>query len=154
MRNKPRLITAEEMRDFDKRQSIHSMHPDLIQPWEPAKAEVPLDATVPWVPAEVDGQEVWVEDECERKLAARSRQLNGYFDTGPIDGCHVVPGDVLAEATINDCRMGIDLLALSKPAGSIMDPEHWLYDALRDNYADVMDGHDFREWKAIFQRGD
>jgi hypothetical protein len=132
MRSTPRLITAEEMRSYSGRVDI----------------------------AVVEGEEVYVvaEDDDltfdEIVARRRGRTLDCFLcvdalGTEPPDGRHQIPEEILIEAEMNNSRVGIDMLALSKPYGDIFDPEHWLYDSIRDNFTSVIkcyDYNDFREY--------
>ncbi len=51
--------------------------------------------------------------------------------------CHV-PLRVLEMAELANGCVGIDLLALGKPSGSIFDPEHWMYDGIRDRFGELL----------------
>jgi hypothetical protein len=49
--------------------------------------------------------------------------------------------------TMHD-RVGIELLALGKPAGDIFNPEHWMYDSIRESSGTYVDGS-ARYWNSL-----
>ncbi len=50
---------------------------------------------------------------------------------------HHVPEEVMALAIAEAECVGIEYMALGKPAGSIFNPEHWMYESIRDQFGDL-----------------
>ncbi len=83
------------------------------------------------------------------RARARALSYGDFFaclGNDPPSDHHTIPDEILNKAIINDAREGIELLALGKPAGDIFDPEHWMYDSVRDHFyaLDVYDTYGIR----------
>lgn len=94
----------------------------------------------------------WVLEEKRDKIMKRvMRNRCGTVFEGPIDTVINIPGDVVQSAFINADQTEIGLLALSRPGGDIMPPDHWLHDRYRDEYTSMIGGMSMHEWGDIFR---
>jgi len=60
-----------------------------------------------------------------------------------IESGGAIQNGVFSQAERNHDRCCIDLLALGKPYGDIFNPDHWMYDSIRDNFGSVLSYADF-----------
>ena len=138
MRSTPKLLTAAEMRDqahraiehFDEQRALHEERRLLMGSY--LSSEYTLE-----------DPEVWLVEEPEQYVFASYFGLFDRLGTDPPSGNHHIPQEILDIADISNNCVGIELLALGKSYGDIFDPEHWMYDSIRDYFASILEGHGF-----------
>lgn len=94
----------------------------------------------------------WVLQEKRDKIMKRvMRNRCGTLFEGPVDTVINIPGDVVQSALVNADQTEIDRLALSRPGGNILPPEHWMHDRYRDEYTSMIGGMSMHEWRDFFR---
>lgn len=113
MKNEPRFLTAEDIRNYAAEESIkeellfHDISDTVVSR---KRRKYVRDPALP------DQKWKYIKDEDH--------------DYGP--ACHI-DSAILQEAVIRNRCVGIELLALGKPYGSIFNPDHWMYDSISDH---------------------
>ena len=120
--------------------------------WPPNKQPDP-PPPIPEIHADECGFDLWSEikkpkpvimsrgDFARAEATFSDRDWRAFLDNILEDGYssnYGIPNEILAEAETNNSRVGIDLLALGKPFGGIFNPDHWMYDQIRDRAGSIL----------------